>query len=533
MRDQAQVDGFLEEHINRINKFSSDSTKEIESMKGSLQEYANKLRDIFEENIYKDYKCIVQTRVKSSMSLKEKIYRKNYFNKYSDKSSQEFILNLPDLIGVRVICFLNSEEEEYYNKLKSSFKKVDEKNWEKKLEDDECLSLQLHNQPEFQKNGHTIYRISGKWTVRGMSYPLELQIKSMVHSFWGEMEHSMFYKNYQCVISDRLFSSEMNNIATHLELIDRELGELQDHYNRNEEERIKEIKEMTMLIIEKKFKRIFETLYGCGIDLREVYQLIVDIFFTSARTLKQSIDKMNEIINKINTIEEEDIKVVQSHITKKVNKVKFTDNYFEFGERIHNCVVGNGDVYWISFYSLFSVLFTENYNSSYEENLGCIVSNLYNLDIIKLFKESISINTEKDKKFLIEIHNAIFSEFNEKISFFTDRVRMKIIQMEIINFMSNTFEKYLQLDDESDIEKTLKEIYWIVRCLVEKEFNRKIDFKNISRLYDLCDVINEIDIHINQDYYEELKSKNTIYLETDYNRNNFNDKYNKLFGMEE
>ena len=50
-------------------------------------------------------------------------------------------------------------------------------------------------QPQKQKNGFDIYKIDGRYELGGYPVRFELQIKALVNSFWGEVEHKIIYKN--------------------------------------------------------------------------------------------------------------------------------------------------------------------------------------------------------------------------------------------------------------------------------------------------------------------------------------------------
>lgn len=533
MEASTKENQYVKSHIGGIEEFSSKSIEYMESQKEKLHIFANQLRDIFEHKIYKDEKCIIQGRVKNPLSLKEKIYRKNYYSSYKDKDNSEFILKLPDLIGIRVICLLNKDEVVFYNKLRKYFGDCDSGFSPREFSEIGKLELLLEHQPELQKNGHPIYRITGRFTVDGNTYAIELQIKSMVHSFWGEMEHSMFYKNYQCVISDNLFAAEMNNINKQLDLIDHELGELHSHYNRNEVEKIKEVKEMTMLIIEKNFKDIFEKIYGCNIDLREVYKLVVDIWFSRTKNLQKAINSMNDLITVINRIDQTAIITAQESIKSQIKEIQIKDRNLEFVKKVHKCLVEKGDVFWISFYSLFVVIFNSNEDTiSYEKKLNEIAFKLFNLDAIIVFRDNVSINNDKDKRYLMAIHDAIFSEFNYKISYFTDDNHIKVMQLEIEKFIVRSMDVFNSLEEEADIKEGLDEVYWMVCCLIEKSLYKKIDIMTISKLNDVCSASDFLSINFNRDYYDELVKNNLTYLESDEGINNFHEKYAKLLEME-
>ena len=60
------------------------------------------------------------------------------------------------------------------------------------------IELKLsEKQPTFQKNGFEIYKVDGRYVVEGGYFVnFELQIKSLVNIFRGEIDHSVLYKNY-------------------------------------------------------------------------------------------------------------------------------------------------------------------------------------------------------------------------------------------------------------------------------------------------------------------------------------------------
>lgn len=45
-----------------------------------------------------------------------------------------------------------------------------------------------------KKNGFEIYRIDGVYEYNDQLFNFELQIKSLVNVFWGEIEHKIIYK---------------------------------------------------------------------------------------------------------------------------------------------------------------------------------------------------------------------------------------------------------------------------------------------------------------------------------------------------
>lgn len=141
-------------------------------------------------------------RVKSENSLREKIVKNNYFLKY--KEPKNVFDNLSDLIGVRIECRFIKDEEYIFKKIKKSFNiKLEDGYYT--CEKTPCIKLKLSaKQPMIQKNGFEIYKIDGVYIYGKNSFNFELQIKSMVNVFWGEIDHKILYKNYNYMDSGRI-----------------------------------------------------------------------------------------------------------------------------------------------------------------------------------------------------------------------------------------------------------------------------------------------------------------------------------------
>lgn len=126
----------------------------------------------------------IQSRVKGRASFEEKLYRKNYVKEWSVSDNKEenqttIKRKLPDLIGIRVNCYFAEYEKRIYNIFRN---------------DPSALPDFVFDFKEntTQKNGLIIYKFSG---IYKDSYNFEIQIKSVVHNIWGEVEHKTVYKN--------------------------------------------------------------------------------------------------------------------------------------------------------------------------------------------------------------------------------------------------------------------------------------------------------------------------------------------------
>nr|MDE6604922.1 hypothetical protein [Clostridia bacterium] len=162
---------------DNINKAKADIEEQLKSFVVYLQKNLNPNQRIFES---------LESRIKGQQSFSEKIFRKEYLQSWEVtnnlNSNKELIAKqLPDLIGFRITCFFWEDEKSIYQLLKTYY---DSGKFNK-------LTINFDENCK-QKNGHNIYKISGLYNNE---YCFELQIKSIMHNIWGEVEHKTIYKS--------------------------------------------------------------------------------------------------------------------------------------------------------------------------------------------------------------------------------------------------------------------------------------------------------------------------------------------------
>lgn len=184
------------------------------------QEIRKTIYAIFEEN--REYIVDLSSRVKSKESLREKIIRNRFYMECGD--AQTVLDDLSDLIGVTIECRFIEEEYKALFHLRSVLTKVDDDgfHYSEKFPKFhlECAS----QQPQIQKNGFAIYRIDGYYIEDEQMVNFELQIKALVHSFWGEIEHKLVYKNTNFYVYDEFMKDLLASINANLSITDRQLN---------------------------------------------------------------------------------------------------------------------------------------------------------------------------------------------------------------------------------------------------------------------------------------------------------------------
>ena len=147
-----------------------------------------------------------ESRIKGIRSFSEKIYRKDYIKIWDvtedkERNKELIMKKLPDLIGFRITCFFFDTEMQIYDLLKKYYEEGNFNN----------LTINF-NENRTQKNGHTIYKVTGIYENK---YSFELQIKAIMHNIWGEVDHKTIFKSRDFdpnIDTKRLISEELFNI---------------------------------------------------------------------------------------------------------------------------------------------------------------------------------------------------------------------------------------------------------------------------------------------------------------------------------
>ena len=165
------------------------------------------------------------------------------------------IQKLDDIIGIRIVTELKQDCLQVYDLLRNSVD-VFIKN-EIKFEN-------LEGQPEKMRNGLDIFRLKG--TFQNL-YGFELQIKSKIDETWGDLDHTLFYKDYSISPIKDTVQITMNNVAHLLDKIERLLFDLResgDNYNINAEQ-IQIRKEL-----EDELSPLLRAKFGVTYNLKEI-----------------------------------------------------------------------------------------------------------------------------------------------------------------------------------------------------------------------------------------------------------------------
>jgi len=285
----------------------------------------------------------IVSRVKEPNSLSEKLIRNNDYNKfdsilneiddYDQLALKNSLKDLDDIIGIKILTDLNVDTINMYKLISSSnfIKEAEEKGIILNKED-------LKNQPVIMKNGLNIYKIK----CHSDEWKFELQIKSKLESAWGDMEHSIFYKDYKVTPIRDLAQQSMIHIGKLLIEIDDFLQEIR---NANDNFSINSKVIMFINEFEEKFSNIIrEKLNGISYNFKKIASICFNLKIVNPNILNdseieieyQSLESQKYSAYIKNRNEDFDLQIFEAIILSNINKPinqqnldSSLDNFFE------------------------------------------------------------------------------------------------------------------------------------------------------------------------------------------------------------
>jgi ppGpp synthetase/RelA/SpoT-type nucleotidyltranferase len=237
----------------------------------------------------------LKSRVKSKNSLKEKIIRRELYKQFTDP--KRILVSISDVLGILAECRFTSDEVKVYTRLKENFFLMTEDGL---FYDPAIPNLYLWlniPQPQMQKNGYEVFRVDGIYVKDAKQIRFELQIKSMVNSFWSEIEHEIIYKNNYYLPDNEFIRSTLDTLKTNLDGIDNMLMLLasrlapknEDHHMFTD---LGYGNFIAMLISDLYMKKMADSL-GFTIDFRKTCQVLG--FYIARKNVDTSPEEMRNI----------------------------------------------------------------------------------------------------------------------------------------------------------------------------------------------------------------------------------------------
>ena len=461
---------FIDEVIDCLE----ESNSELESAKDDIKLY---FKDI--TSTYGDGYLNIISRVKNSNSLKEKILRNNYYKKYS--SAKELLCNLHDLIGIRIECKFINDEKKIFNLLKKEFYKTNEDGLYYNPKN-ENIWLDLKKiQPQTQKNGFQIYKIDGIFNKENETLMFELQIKSLVNVFWGEIEHKIIYKNYSYILTDNFLKEIMSSLKKNLTMIDNQLLLIYNQFNRPEDKDFEFRKTQVEAILSKGIYDIFalrmKNNIGFVVDFKKSCETIIKYIFKSNKN--ENLQEYNVLLitalTRLNELSHDKIDFSDEIVFEREFNLK--DEFCNSIANTLNSII-NYDFQWNLFFKILFHIEPESNINDFEKFIIYLKESFYNNEQLSILQNAFGENEGKEiyKSLLLEITVA-FKEI--KCIEFIYEHNIKEIQNCMKKFVLSIIDNINNFNEWQKSKSIFMKLFRINLFLI---FNEKFDKNIINEL---------------------------------------------------
>jgi len=433
----------------------------IEENSEELKRVAEELEKFFNDSFFiKDHFLNVNYRIKSPESLREKILRYNFYLKY--ETPENLVKNLSDLIGLRIECRFIEDEVKIYRDMEKLFA-TKEKNgyYSNPLNSSIMLNLD-EKQPQIQKNGFEIYKIDGKYIKDEVEVNFELQIKSLVNVFWGEIDHRILYKNFNYMLTEDFFRDIMSSIKDNLAMIDRQLMVVFNHVNGMDASKTvnkeTQLKSLLSKIIHDIYMTKVRQEIGFVVDFKKSTDVIVDYIFMKDKNgddLNYS-ENFLRILNRLNELAHKEIS-----FNKYIDFERDISYHDEFTRKIGNKILDiiNKDFRWNLF---FKIIFEVETGSNSDDFEGFLVylRQLFYQGIMKGLEDK-KISKDEKEEMALSIMDCVANNFNKEIDIDfinTCNINKIIICINQLFKDIHSFDEWLAKKDEI-IDKILNNNY--------------------------------------------------------------------------
>lgn len=435
-------------------KYIDDVLDLFEYHRQELVSINKEVRNYFSDVLKDDERALnLSTRIKTPQSLREKLIRRNYYIKYP--TPFEGFKKVPDLIGLRIECRFIKDEKEIYQKIIDEFRIYCGKGYYAS-NINKNIRLNLEDiQPQVLNNGFKIYKLDGLYKNSKTSYSFELQIKSLVNLFWGEIDHKILYKNYNYMIVEDFFRDIMHSIIDNLFMVDKQLMILYDHVTNSDasgkDPAEKQLKVLLSKIIHDVFiNKIYGEL-GFVFNIKISTDIIVDFIFMKLKKNKDNSygEDFISLINRIN-----EISTLDMNLEEYINVDEKPKFYDSFTRNIGNLILAslNKDFEWNIFFKIITTIDKESDNQIFEDFIH-FVRYQYTLLILNLF-ENFDLS-EDDKR---DIENFILNLVIDKFKNNTTLEFLMVKSINKINFILESL-KFSEIEGKEDLIELFKKEY--------------------------------------------------------------------------
>ena len=440
----------------KIFNFIDETIKLLEEAKPEINDVSEEIEDYLKKHLesMNDGDINLVTRIKSKSSLEEKIIRNNYYKKY--KCAEDLLHNLQDLIGIRVECRFIEDEVKIYEKLREVFNERDIDGYYYNSLNKNIRLYLAGEQPQKQKNGFEIYKIDGIYENDKVKYKFELQIKSLVNMFWGEIEHKVIYKNKNYMLGDEFLKNILTSIKKHLCMIDNQLAVVYNHSAKSNtadlDVRKKQIETMLSKIIYDSFSNQMKNSIGFIVDFKTSSDVIVNYIFRSsnAKDFQDYNQTLINMLSRVNEISKNNIDFGRElEFDRDINfESKFCE---KFGNKLLNVI--NIDFHWNIFFKILFEIELGSNADDFERFIQYMEYRFYNKEGFCQLNDNFT--KEESEYIKCEMLNIIANAFGKatSISFIYEKNICKINNVieEMVFMLCKNIISFEKWEKEKDV----------------------------------------------------------------------------------
>lgn len=362
-----------------IFRFIDQSVEMLNREYSMYERAAYKLDRFFTDTLsWRDAFLNVSTRIKSEESLREKILRQNLSHRFS--TPERMLRQLHDVIGIRIECRFIDEERLLYEALREIFTlEMDDGYFASSMNGSIWLDLNME-QPQTQKNGFEIYKIDGRIVEDGRP-PLyfELQIKSMVNVFWGEIDHKVLYKNFNYIVTEEYFRGMLLSVKENLWMIDNRLMQIFRQYETIEAHQSNtakdQLKGMFSKLVHDTYVQKMRESTGILFDFKKPSDLVVDFIFSKLQYLSDDevANKFVQLLSRINALAKESIDFTEG---LDVQEVTFQSPLADLLSREMTPLI-NTDFKWHALFRIILDLEETDFEDEFRRFIDYMISTFY------------------------------------------------------------------------------------------------------------------------------------------------------------
>lgn len=472
-----KVNYIVDQYRDDIDTYKLQSALILKEFKVIIDKLAPSFGLISENSVrtIKSYSFV--DRVKEDVSLKEKIIRSNLLNKFNPILNDSFVPNgdlnrsvkdrlyeIDDLIGIKILTDLIVDCKKMYELIKSPEFKDMATSKGISLDDSD-----MAEQPQPMRNGLDIYKIKGRFKT----FNFELQIKSKITSAWGDMEHSIFYKDYEITPVRDTAQKSMNHVGKLLFDIDDFVESIRSAnkdyeananallflswFDRAYNEKVKS----HLSNVSYRFEVIAELLYQTSINLNiEKSHPIKDLRIEHFEIIPTTQHLINYVANRNKSY---DLKILEAVVVSWQIETEFeitNENINELLDSFLETIVNASSNYLNSIFrgfevsdirqqlnELFQISLLHECNERFLINLHKLTEYFATTIYINEITDVIRDNSEKDKVLVELIIKAAFIKWHNGNS---------------TNYLTSAIENYAAILDEDDLRKLLLQIQSLI-----------------------------------------------------------------------